>query len=187
MSQNDTNGLDRVRKVAEINLSIVLESKKQLTDMHGAAFRWILATLVTINGGGAIGIVGTDKISYYGKISGGSCFCTGVFFALMLAYANMIAIQKLLKPTMSILDFWAIALVSGHYDENDISNRQGSLQMQTAPWTIASHVLGWVSVVFFLAGVVQIGINLNLPPTPTSPPKTQPPPCSQTRLPPQPS
>ncbi len=151
---------DSIRQIAQLNLYNVFESRTRLLDENSATFRWILASLLTINGGALIALLSSYHIDIAGKIISGRYFCAGIFFAFFLAYITSLSSVAALNPLMSLADFWISALKTGELDEDDaqqLKELQTSMKSAVRPYSIASHVSGWLSVLGCLLGAFMAG------------------------------
>lgn len=149
-----------IRQVAQLNLHNVFESRTRLLDENSATFRWILASLLTINGGAVVALLSSDHIEVTGKIVSGRYFCGGIFFAFFLAYMTSLSSVAALTPLMKLADFWIDALKVGELDESDAQRLkvlQTSMKSAVRPYSIASHISGWLSVVCCLFGAFMAG------------------------------
>lgn len=152
-----------IRQIAQLNLHNVFESRTRLLDESSATFRWILASLLTINGGALIALLSSDNVVIEGKIVAGRYFCAGIFFAFFLAYMTSLSSVAALKPLMNLADFWIGALKTGELDEGDaqqLRELQTSMKSAVRPYSFASHVSGWLSVLCCLLGALMAGPHL---------------------------
>jgi len=144
-------------KVAEIELSSSLEARNRLLDENSAAFRWLFASLLTVNGGAALAAFSSDNITKCGKLVSGASFVMGIFFALLLAYFTMKSCEKGVKPTGEIAGFWVDTMWSGEFDEELLEQRKIQLVSTMRPYSLASSFVGWTSAMCFLVGAIAMG------------------------------
>ncbi|RXR27543.1 hypothetical protein [Sphingobium fluviale] len=147
-------------KVAELELSSSLEARNRLLDENSAAFRWIFASLLTVNGGAALAGFSSDNITKCGKLVSGVSFVTGIFFALLLAYFTMKSCEKGVKPTGEIAGFWVDTMWSGEFDEELLQQRKKQFVSATRHYNLASSFVGWISAICFLVGAIAMGVYL---------------------------
>lgn len=159
MTDRETTS-DDIRRLAEINLNVIISMQGRLLDENSAAFRWIFASLLSINGGAAIGSISSEFVTLDGKVCGGIAFSCGIFFALMLAYITTFSVKAAMQPLVDLIDFWAAAVLTGKADHGDLEDKQKAVRFSVKPWTFFSHLFGWLSLLSFVAGVVIVGGEL---------------------------
>lgn len=158
----DEDDQDRalMRRVAEVELSNSFAAQARLLDENSAAFRWLLASLLAVNGGSALAVLTAEKISGKAMILGGGAFSSGVFFALLLAFFTMKSAERMVAPLGAFGGFWLAAIESGEIDLDELARKKLEMQKQLKPTKRASNFCGWASATCFVAGVVMIGLNL---------------------------
>ena len=159
MVQN-SESLDDIRRLAEVNLNVILSLQNRLLDENSSAFRWILASLLTINGGAAIGSISTEFVTIQGKFCGGVAFSSGIFFALMLAYVTTFSVKATTQPLVALIDLWTTAAITGEVDPSDLEAKQAEVRSSVKPWSLISHLFGWLSFFSFAIGLAIIGTEL---------------------------
>lgn len=77
------------------------------TQEAAAMARWIIATLVLVNGGGAVAVVGADKIDpTYAIVSAGT-FIAGVLLALSAGNASAQNFNRHMGPALgNMIGYW---------------------------------------------------------------------------------
>jgi len=149
-----------IQRVAEVNFSGQLEVRNRLLDESSAAARWLLATLVTVNSGAVYATFSSDALSKSGKLTASGLFCAGVFWAVMLGYATIFAVHKVMPALMSSADFWVGCILKDAIDGDELVVKQRAIRDAAKPWQIASHAFGWLSLICFLGGVLIAGSSL---------------------------
>lgn len=159
MDQNSASAED-IRRLAAVNLNVILSLQNRLLDENSAASRWILASLLSINGGAAIAGISSNFVTLNGKFCGGVAFVFGIFFALILAYATTFSVKATTQPLVDLIDFWTTAAITGEVDRSDLSNKQQAVRSSVKPWSLICHLSGWLSLVSFTMGLAIIGKEL---------------------------
>lgn len=156
------NGKDQqaIRRASEINFESVIGARNRILDEVSSSSRWILATLVTVNGGAAAAIISTDKISRDAKLWSGGIASLGVIFAVLLGYSMILSAQRILPLLNELAGTWMQGVVSGHLNAMELTQRENGLQKAIRPWQIAAHVFGWLSLAAFVISVIVLGYNL---------------------------
>ena len=150
----------RIQRVAGFVLSTTLELQKRLMDENSAAFRWLMASLLAVNGGSALGILSSESVCRDGVVLGGAIFTAGIFSALLLGFFTLKSAERAIDPISKMIEFWLEASLSGEFDEKLLQERQGQLKSRLKPTKIASYLTGFSSAICFLVGSVVVGLNL---------------------------
>ena len=149
-----------IKQLADAVLPQLIDALGHMQDEAGATGRWIMASLVTINGGAALALLSAPSVTLYTKITAGRCFITGVVFALLLGYGTLLAILKLTPKIAELINCWRSTTIIDTYDDAKVQDAAASLLVLNKRWMWITHAMGLVSLIAFVAGAWQIGINL---------------------------
>jgi len=133
-------------------------------DEVGRASSWLRASLLAINGGGAIATMNVaDRLSSPGCV--GALFIGGIFAAMLNAYLIQTYGAKTQPHLEEWWGYWRAVEQFGVRDEEKEKAVQAKLTAQewwgrVAPWP------GWLSAPFFLAATVALGLSLREPSKP---------------------
>jgi FtsH-binding integral membrane protein len=149
------DGSEFPRQLAEEKLRRASAARATLIDEHSAAFRWLMASLLAINGGGLVALADIElpKNFYVGS---GASFWIGIVAALGLGWRSQVINRKAMEKLAVVEQVWTTALALGELN---------SLVAQTADEGLASvkstsaRVFGWLSVAAFSGGVWIAGIG----------------------------
>jgi hypothetical protein len=148
------------QEIAEFVLSNTLELQNRLIDEISAAFRWLMASLLAVNGGSALALLSSDSIERCGVIVAGALFTIGTFSALLLGFFTLKSAERAIQPISSMVEFWLTARHVGEFEQAELETRTNVLEARLRPTKIASYLTGVSSAICFLLGTIAIGLNL---------------------------
>ncbi len=151
---------DTIREIARFVLDSTSKLQDRLLDENSAAFRWLMASLLAINGGAALGIMSSNIVARVGIVYAGSSFTVGTVFAILLGLVTARSAEKAFEPIASMNEFWLNVALSGQFDEVELKAKMKSLESRVSPSKLASYLTGFLSLGFFLLGVVITGHSL---------------------------
>jgi len=127
---------------------------------------WLNASLLAVNGGGAITVFnGAEHIG--GRGAAGAVFVAGIVFALLSATAIQAVIAKQQLPLEIWIGYWRGVEFSGERDdESEVKLAAPITIWEKRAWI--APALGWVSGLLFLAGAVITGATYAPPSIPTA-------------------
>ena len=180
------NSVDSLKRAAAFELEHTAEALRRVIEEHAAAYRWLLASLLAVNGGAIL--FTKEHLDSAAGLFAGAIFVLGIMFALVTGWLGQRANGALVAPLREMSAFWISTVESGDFDKKlyeEIAQKE-KVALKTASRT---QVCGWISAIAFLVGVVVAGVAMlqELPTTtkapspeitntPTSPP-TQPKPA----------
>lgn len=152
--------------VAEWNKQAALEEIANLKQIrtvaweeHSQAYRWLMASLLGINGGACIAILGSEQVGVWSKIYAGGCWTIGILASLLIAVFGQHSVQKSLDPLQKFIGYWMTVHSDGvRADgiENDLLNELKA----SSKIGFGSRIAGWVAASAFLAGAIFAGQGL---------------------------
>ncbi len=115
-------------------------------DEHTHTYRWMMASLLAVNGAACLGVLGQESISLSYKLTAGSIFVFGILSSLLVALFGQRSAQKSLVPLQQLIGYWTTVSLDGERDEEQevILTNQLSNGLRTAR---AARFAGWVSAV----------------------------------------
>lgn len=128
-------------------------------DEHTHSFRWIMATLSAINGGGCLAILNSDQIEISHKITSSGLFVGGVLMALLVAVFGQHSVRKSLVPLQQQIGYWMTVSRDGERDDAIEKELADDLR-KCVRIGIAGRVSGWLAAVAFVSGVIVAGNGL---------------------------
>jgi hypothetical protein len=150
---------DEIRKIGELEFQAANSGRNSLLEEHSSSFKWLMASLLAINGGGLLGLKDIDEsLSVMGLIAGGF-FYLGIAGALLVAWLGQRSARALLEPLSELTGFWKAVSVTGYFAEDDhkaiLERMKTSIGQAKYPaWA------GWVSFASFSLGLLTLGMTL---------------------------
>ena len=125
---------------------------------------WLNASLLAVNGGGAIAVLnGAEHIG--GRGAAGAVFVVGIVFALLSASMIQAVIAKQQGPLEIWIGYWRGVEYSGvRDDESEVKLAAPITIWEKRAWI--APALGWVSGALFVVGAIIAGATYAPPSTP---------------------
>lgn len=155
--ENSENNWIKLAAAEESRL--ISDMRSRVLDEHSHLFRWLTASLLTVNGGAAIAALNSDHIAAYFKILSGICFGFGIIAALLIGVIAQRIGLKALQPLVEFQGYWLSVVDDGERDEALEAEYTKKLQSRSR-WAWASPAMGWISATLFLGGLAFMGIGL---------------------------
>ncbi|MFM5931728.1 MAG: hypothetical protein ACKOPQ_12545 [Novosphingobium sp.] len=148
-----------LKETAREELSALQEYRRLNLEQHSSTFKWLMASLLAINSGGAIAVLNSEAVEMATKIRAGATFSAGIFFALLVGVISQRAAMKGLPPINHLIGYWLSVVHDGVRDEKIETElaRNFSKSIRLA-WL--GQAIGWMSGFSFFAGLVLIGLGL---------------------------
>ncbi|HEY5721288.1 MAG TPA: hypothetical protein VIT45_03110 [Allosphingosinicella sp.] len=151
------------KRAAEAELAAASHSRNTLIEAHQDAYKWLLASLLAINGTGMLAIVNSSALSITAKIVAAVFFYAGIIASLLSSYLSQRASRALIVPFSELMAYWITVAHDGvHVPEmlNEIDLKVQRAVRKARPVEFA----GWASVVCFSAGLATAAFTLASPP-----------------------
>ena len=78
----------------------------------------------------------------------------------MLAYVTTFSVKATTQPLVALIDLWTTAAITGEVDPSDLEAKQAEVRSSVKPWSLISHLFGWLSFFSFAIGLAIIGTEL---------------------------
>jgi uncharacterized membrane protein YqaE (UPF0057 family) len=150
-----------VRSLAHQRVTQLHEIWKMHLDEHFHLFRWMVATLMLANSGGAISIFGAPGIETWLRVSAGGVFALGVIASIIHALRSQTANEDKMKRLQRRIAQWLEVEQSGGF-EGDLETTMVQEMDEMFTWPIALHLFGWLPGLMFAAGVGLVAIGAAL-------------------------
>lgn len=157
MSVEDEQSWVRLAAVEEVKSLVDLRSRA--LDEHAHAFRWLTASLLAINSGGAIAALNSEYLAAMHKIFAGGLFGLGLLAALLVGVLAQHANRKIIPTLQKQLGYWVSVADDGERLES--MEADFAVEMKVAlkgAWL--TPMVGWVSAILFLSGIGMMGVDL---------------------------
>lgn len=143
-----------------------IESLKQIRatawEEHTHSFRWLMASLLGLNGAAGLGVLGQAEIPIEYKLMSCACFVSGILLALLVAVFGQYSTQRTLGPLQKLIGYWLAVSEDGLRDEVIEADLNGELAA-SAKIGLGSRFAGWGSALAFLVGAIAAGYGLSHP------------------------
>lgn len=164
MDEPEDHDTEFVKRAAVEVATIVAESRRTVLDEHSHLFRWLTASLLALNGGAAVAMLGSETFDAATKFNSGACFVLGIVFALLVGVGGQRANMRVMPKLNDQLGYW----LAVSHDGERVLEREQELDAelkQAQRVGIVARVCGWFSAFAFLFGTVAIGVDLRESPT----------------------
>ena len=145
------------RLAAETFMPMMVEAFHDGLREAGSLSRWLLATLVAINGAAAISVLPLSMATA-AKLAGAGAFLCGILAALGAGIWSLHAFKRVSTSAGTMLGYWLT--VAGDGPRLEALEATMKRHMDQAIGARATHVLVFASVAAFLAGCGVIGWGL---------------------------
>lgn len=128
------------------------------TDQVGSWAKWLTASLLAINGAGALASLNAASEADNSWIAG-VIFAVGILAALLSGVAMQEVYNMVPEPMLEQDDYWTVVSITGARDSEreDVLRSAASKASRLA---ILPPLLGWISGCLFLAGIVTLGLQV---------------------------
>lgn len=146
------------RMLAEYLIETYTHGMRQILEINVSMSRWVLTSLLAINGAAAVAIL-DQPMHPSNKLLSCLLFAAGVLASLACAQLSTRAAAKVLQPLGKALGYWVTVKHDGyrvealevHQDEmNEINRREGRIPTG----------LGYLSVAFFAGGLTTAALSM---------------------------
>jgi len=141
-----------VKAIAENAVDFFGQARSLAISEHSNTFKWLLASLLTLNSGAGFAIFGIDQIDLLSKLLAGGAFYLGIIGALLIAVFGQRANQKLIQPIVEMQEFWIVTKTTGKIDEDKQKTLAGNVK-KASKLGLWSRVAGYFSVTMFSVGL----------------------------------
>ena len=156
--------LEAVKRAGAVAAARIEVMTSSATDHLIRTSNWLGASLLAVNGGGAIASLNVaDRFSHPAIVGG--IFVGGITFALLNAVAIQAVLVKQSGPLENWLAYWRGVEFSGERDE-DAEKALLAAIVRWNRWSWVAPALGWVSGFLFLAGSISVGVTYQAPARP---------------------
>jgi hypothetical protein len=125
-------------------------------DEHTHSFRWLMASLLGVNGAACLGIIGVSEIPLEHRMYSGGAFVFGILSALLVAVFGQRSVQQSLLPLQRMIGYWMTVVDDGIRDEGMEQGLNDELK-DSAKFGHAGRVFGWLSALAFAVGAMAAG------------------------------
>jgi len=143
-------------RIAKAQLNAATKASDRLLEEHSAAFRWLMASFLAINGGGLLVLkdLGAPWNKY--EIAAGFAFYAGIVAALAIAWLGQKASRAALTPFSKLSSFWTTVAATGEYSITDHREILAEFPLVERKSRFAP-LAGWLALLAFTFGLILLG------------------------------
>ncbi|KQS03105.1 hypothetical protein ASG11_01515 [Sphingomonas sp. Leaf357] len=150
-----------MRALAQMTRDALMETQKALLEEHSAIGRWLSASLLAVNGAGALAIFNAiDRLEY--PKTAGLFFVAGAFCALLVGVFNQRANRLGGVFIGEALARSTVVSVTGDYNEEH-AEFADTMPDKVAALGRAGPLAGWASAILFGLGALAVGVGFPQP------------------------
>jgi hypothetical protein len=148
---------EAAKRIAEIQLESTVATKNSLLDEHSASFRWLMASLLAINGTGLISMKDVMGSGGIWTVSAIGSFYIGLCAALSVAWLSQRSVQAMIAPLSDLVAHWTMAAATGGFSVE--SHRQIVARFDEAQRSMKKpRIAGFISISAFTVGLVFLSL-----------------------------
>ncbi len=149
-----------LKACARIEADSLTDGVKLVLEQHSSAFKWLNASLLAVNGGGAIAVLAAANLSNSTKLYACTGFFFGILFALLSARLSQSTAIRAVLPFKNQIFYWTRVSITGEqYTDREAELRQEAVKAQR--WAFIGQACGWLSATAFMTGAISIALGLS--------------------------
>lgn len=142
--------IDHNRAYAEKVLTRVARDQTFAAEQMAAFGKWLTASLLAVNGAGAIATLNAERVGQHDFWAGG-VYIAGVLFALLGAAGLQEVYDRRSKPLIEYDKYWLAVSFSGKRDEEAERALKDAIGA-AGRFALLAQLLGWLSGLLFAIG-----------------------------------
>jgi hypothetical protein len=146
------------QRLADYAIDTFKHSQNVLFDQHSAAYKWLLASLLAINGAGLLALFDASTMPPEFRIAACALFYVGVISALLMAYLNQFSMLAATAPLSEATAHWIYVSETGETDAAGWAAIEAKLQTHKKK-SDKIQIIGWISVIAFSLALTVIGYS----------------------------
>ena len=149
-----------LKHIAEIQIDQSTRDITKILEQHGSDYRWITASMLLLNSGGAVAALNAEYISIHGKMLAGITFVVGMIFAISVAWLSQILTPRIIGPMTMYRSYWIKIYNGFEYVEADEIREVEKVRKERRKIAWPVPTAGWLSLISFLTAMAIIGQNI---------------------------
>lgn len=145
------------RQMAEALLETYRMSMHSVIDLGAAMMRWIMASLLAINGGGAVTVLSLP-ISPATKIGAAGLFVSGILLSLASSYLSVLSHPKITTLIGEAMGYWVSVKIDGERAES-MEGHEKTINAKLKETSFWPRMLGYAAVGAFTIGAIVTAIG----------------------------
>lgn len=147
------------RKGALEEITSLKEIRAASWEQHSHSYKWLTASLLAVNGGACLAVLGQADMSVEYKLFAAGCFVGGIVLAMLVAVLAQRTITSSLAPLQRQVGYWMTVVHDGVRDQ-DFEQTLVEETKNAVRLSIFGQVVGWASAAAFLGGITAAGIGI---------------------------
>lgn len=154
----ETSDLDGLRRAAELELQFLIAARDRVIDDTLSMGKWLLASLLAVNGGAALAVLSSTHLSQ--PLIPSAFFAAGVAMALLNGVVSQSVSLTQISKFAPIIGYWlSVAQDGERLDDLEETHRQIGQRMIVVSRLAA--VPGWLSGIAFVGGAISAGLQFS--------------------------
>lgn len=148
-----------LKMLANIEIATVLKGRKLASSQHSASYNWLLASLLTINGGALVTLSNMDQIGGIEKVLPCLFFYIGLMCAIFCAFFGQLANREAIQMMGEQAGYWTAV---EHLEERNSETEQGyeDRAKKIGKKALRARYSGFMSIIAFSIGLAAMGYVL---------------------------
>jgi hypothetical protein len=152
---NDLQDIEALKAMARHSVESATDGRKRILEEHSAAFRWLMASFLAVNGAGLIYLKDAEFVTPGWVLYPAIAFYVGVVSAFAIAWLGQRAAGRSAEVMSELGVFWAMVAHTGEFHEEEFKRLSVRAQRAVARTKFAP-LAGWLSLLSFSAGLILI-------------------------------
>lgn len=148
-----------LRQLAKFEVASATESRLKLIEEHGAAFRWLVASLFAVNGAGILALISNEGIDPSSVRAALFLFFLGLVAAFGTAFVAQQSDRKMISQIHRWGLHWAVVEVTCALDPTGEAEIKEGIAAAEATGRKA-RLIGWLSMVAFFSGAIVAAVTI---------------------------
>lgn len=144
-----------LRAMARHSAETSADGRKRILEEHSAAYRWLMASFLAVNGGGLIFLKDAKLESPTWLLASAIAFYVGIVGAFAIAWLGQRAARAAVEPMTELEVFWTMVSQTGIFDEEQFRTLTSKTAAVVSKSKLAPKA-GWVSLAAFTVGLILI-------------------------------
>ena len=132
------------RKVALEEIENLKSIRSAAWAQHSDAFKWLMASLLAVNGGSCLAILNATEIPIGFRLVSMGAFVFGIMTALLIAVFGQHSVQSSFAPLQKLIGYWMTVVDDGERME-EMEEEIGDELKRSARIGVGTRIAGWVS------------------------------------------
>jgi hypothetical protein len=156
---NDEHEKVLLVRLAELELERLIEYRRLISDQHVQAYRWLVASLLAVNGGLALSVLNGQTTVSIWRVVAASIFFVGIMTALLSAKFSQSSYDRFAPVVNEWIGYWAKVAVEQERRIDLELALEGDLR-KAGNYSKRVGRCGWLSAFAFAIGCTVVALGL---------------------------